>query len=475
IKRNRFTTFILHLAIADNGFLASIVIYDLHQFTYFLGSRIFYHFCAFFSHMMYINANFLLTAISIDRCVAVLFPIWHRCSRPKDLSSIVCVLLWISSFLLSGIMSIVLFTDVFGKYSLFGLPFLLIAIVSLPLITLSTLVLFIKVCVKPKQKNQGQLLLMILITLLCFLTLAFPLNVFVVILNFFSIQAGPDLRYWEAGVILFFCLKSSINPLIYFLVGRKKGAQTNKSMKIKRNRFTTFILHLAIADSGYLTSVVIYKIHLFTYFLRSKILFLFCAFFSHMMYINANFLLTAISIDRCVAVFFPIWHRCSRPKHLSSIVCVLLWISSFLLSGIMSIRKGFVNYTLVSFHFLVTAIICLPLITLSTLVLFIKVCLKSNQKNQGRLLLMILMTLLCFLILAFPLSVLSVIVSFCSLETYNQLEYWGLCGMLFSYLNSSINPVIYFLVGRKKGAQTKESMKVILQKVFKEGEATGER
>ncbi|XP_026578720.1 mas-related G-protein coupled receptor member H-like [Pseudonaja textilis] len=179
IKRNRFTTFILHLAIADSGFLASMVIHKIHLFTYSLRSNILFLFCAFFSHMMYINANFILTAISIDRCVAVLFPIWHHCSRPKGLSSMVCVLLWISSFLLTG--SIVLFTNVFGKYNLFGLHFLVTAIVSLPLIILSTLVLFIKVCVKPKQKNQGRLLLMILITLLCFLILAFPLNVLVVI------------------------------------------------------------------------------------------------------------------------------------------------------------------------------------------------------------------------------------------------------------------------------------------------------
>uniref|UniRef100_A0A670Z484 G-protein coupled receptors family 1 profile domain-containing protein n=1 Tax=Pseudonaja textilis TaxID=8673 RepID=A0A670Z484_PSETE len=230
IKRNRFTIFILHLAIADSGFLASIVIYKIHLFTYFLRSNILFLFCAFFSHMMYINANFILTAISIDRCVAVLFPIWHHCSRPKGLSSMVCVLLWISSFLLTG--SIALFTNVFGKYNLFGLHFLVTAIVSLPLIILSTLVLFIKVCVKPKQKNQGRLLLMILITLLCFLILAFPLNVLVVILNFFSIQYGPDLRYWREGVLLLSCLNSSINPVIYFLVGRKKRAQTKESVKV---------------------------------------------------------------------------------------------------------------------------------------------------------------------------------------------------------------------------------------------------
>ncbi|XP_070798081.1 mas-related G-protein coupled receptor member H-like [Pituophis catenifer annectens] len=241
----------------------------------------------------------------------------------------------------------------------------------------------------------------------------------------------------------------------------------------KRNGFTTFILNLAIADFGYLASTFIYDINYFSYFQGSDIFYHFCLYFTRVMYISAKFLLTAISIDRCVAVLFPIWHRCSRPKNLSSSVCVLLWICSFLLSGIMCVMQIFVNYKMAVLHFLLIAIVCLPLISLSTVVLFIKVCLKLKQKNQGRLLLMILITLLCFLILAFPLSVLAVIISFSSNETYNQLEYWVICSILLSCLNSSINPVIYFFVGRKKRAQSKESMKVILQKVFKEGETTG--
>ncbi|XP_070798082.1 mas-related G-protein coupled receptor member H-like [Pituophis catenifer annectens] len=245
--------------------------------------------------------------------------------------------------------------------------------------------------------------------------------------------------------------------------------------QIKRNCFTTFIFNLAFADFGFLASIVIYVIHQFTYFLRGNIQFHFFAFFSHMMYISSNFLLMAISIDRCVAVLFPIWHHCSRPKHLSSTVCIFLWTSSCLLNGIMRIIKVFVNYSPLNFHFLVTAIVCLPLITLSTVVLFIQVCLKLKQKNQGQLLLMILITLLCFLILAFPLSVFAMIISFSSSKADDQLKYWVMGSILFSCLNSSINPVIYFLVGRKKGTQSKESMKVILQKIFKEGEATGGR
>ncbi|XP_070795903.1 mas-related G-protein coupled receptor member H-like [Pituophis catenifer annectens] len=281
-----------------------------------------------------------------------------------------------------------------------------------------------------------------------------------------SYEYDSDLG-WIAlmGITLFTCCIGFVgNGYIIWLLG----------FQIKRNCFTTFILNLAVADFGVLTSVFLYNIYQFTYFQGSEIYSYIYPFFFHVMYINGNFLLMAISIDRCVAVLFPIWHRCSQPKHLSSSVCVLLWISSFLLSGIMSVMDIFLKYNLYILNFLLIAIVCLPLISLSTVVLFIQVCLKPKQKNKGRLLLMILITLVCFLVLSFPLCVLAVITSFpYSPEDYLKLELWATCSILFFCLNSSINPVIYFLVGRKKGAPSKESMKVILQKVFREGEATG--
>ncbi|KAK9402934.1 Mrgprh: Mas-related G-protein coupled receptor member H [Crotalus adamanteus] len=273
-----------------------------------------------------------------------------------------------------------------------------------------------------------------------------------------------EVILWRGITLMVCCIGFVGNGCIIWLLG----------FQMKRNCFITFILNLAIADFGFLTCVVIYFIDTFIDFLGSIFSFIFFSF-STMMYVNSHFLMTAISIDRCVAVLFPIWHRCSRPKHLSPAVCVFLWIASFLLVGtvdIMMVTKVILNDSLASLHFLVTAIVCLPLITLSTVVLFIKVCLKSNQKNQGRLLLIILITLLCFLILAFPLSVIAVILSFSRFEAEHKVEDLALWCLLLSCLNSSINPVIYFLVGRKKGAQCKESIKVILQNIFKEGEVT---
>ncbi|XP_026544596.1 mas-related G-protein coupled receptor member H-like [Notechis scutatus] len=194
------------------------------------------------------------------------------------------------------------------------------------------------------------------------------------------------------------------------------------------------------------------------------------------MYINGLLLLVAISIDRCVAVLFPIWHRCSRPKHLSPAVCAFIWICSFLLGGIPNI----VEYVLESNanlypHLLMTTEICIPLITTSTVILLVKIVLKPKQNKRGRLLVMTLITLLCFLILTVPLDIYLFIINVLDKNYFSQFPLLDKYFELGACLNSSINQVIYFLVGRKKQTRSRESIKTIFQRVFREDEVSEAR
>ncbi|XP_013922840.1 PREDICTED: proto-oncogene Mas-like [Thamnophis sirtalis] len=190
------------------------------------------------------------------------------------------------------------------------------------------------------------------------------------------------------------------------------------------------------------------------------------------MYITGVFLLTAISIDRCVSVLFPIWHRYSRPKYLSPLVCSFLWIFSFLLVGIPNIMKPVFQYAFIQdVYFLATVVLSFPLITISVVILFIKIYLKPKQLKRGRLLVMILITLLCFFIFSIPLWIYVFTTHFLGMD-YQDIfpdlqNYFFLCGSL----NSSVNPVIYFLVGRKKLAPSLENIRVTFESAFKEDEA----
>uniref|UniRef100_A0A8C6YHI5 G-protein coupled receptors family 1 profile domain-containing protein n=1 Tax=Naja naja TaxID=35670 RepID=A0A8C6YHI5_NAJNA len=219
-------------------------------------------------------------------------------------------------------------------------------------------------------------------------------------------------------IFILCCVGVTLNGIVIWLLG----------FQIKRNPFTVLILNLAIADFGFLISMAIFCIEIFIHFIPPGIPFQVLFSLFNFTYINGLFLLTAISIDRCV---------------------VAIW----------------------NLHLVVTAVICLPLITISTIILFINICLQSKQMKHGRLLVMILISLLCFLILTLPLYIYVFITHFLkkkNLFDVNELDYYLSPS---ASLNSSINPVIYFLVGRKKCAWSRESIKVMFQGVFRDNEA----
>ncbi|XP_070604441.1 proto-oncogene Mas-like isoform X2 [Erythrolamprus reginae] len=249
------------------------------------------------------------------------------------------------------------------------------------------------------------------------------------------------------------------------------------AFSIKRNPFTTFILNLSIADFGVITFLIVSAIFVsvFTLSRRTHVInaffFLFFEFFSFT-YSASQFLLTAISLDRCVAVLFPLWHRCHRPPNLSTLVCSLIWILSFLLSVLHFILHQTRTYgsSPVLYQLIVNGLLCTPLMVVSTVILWIHMRSKS-QRNQRKLLTTILLTLLFFLLLSLPMNVFYVIEHFHSPNLLLMIF-----GIGCATLNSSINPLLYFLVGRKKGGkgQTRASYKFALQRVFKNEKTSSE-
>ncbi|XP_028594324.2 proto-oncogene Mas-like [Podarcis muralis] len=296
-------------------------------------------------------------------------------------------------------------------------------------------------------------------------------------------ENGTDIQTPQDG----FDHESSLNPIaviiLYFLIIVISifGLMGNGTVIwflgfcMKRNPFTTFILHLAVADLGALMSLsslsIMTILNLFSFLpLYSNLLIVF-NYLLLFMYNTGQYLLTAISMDRCVSAVFPLWHRCHRPPHFSTLVCATIWIISFLLTVISMILFIFtLTMDPLFYLFLMNAILCLPLMTVSTLVLFLKVYFRSQLRNKGKALTAILLALLFFLFLAFPLTCIVLICFFTPVIDY-KLQFVAISvGFLCSCLNSSINPLIYFLIGRNKRARSRESMKVILQRLFKEEE-----
>ncbi|XP_032078211.1 proto-oncogene Mas-like [Thamnophis elegans] len=243
------------------------------------------------------------------------------------------------------------------------------------------------------------------------------------------------------------------------------------AFSIKRNPFTTFILNLSIADFGVLTSLITAAIFVSVSTLSERTytvdVFFFLLFeFFFFTYSASQFLLMVISLDRCVAVLFPLWHRCHRPSYLSPLVCGLIWILSFLLSAVHFIlhQTRTIGKSPLVHQLIVNGLLCTPLMVASTVTLSIYIRSKM-QRNQRKLLTTIFLALLCFLLLSLPMNV------FYAMEYFDRHNLLLMTiGIGCAILNSSINPLLYFLVGRKKGGkgQPRASYKVALQRVFKD-------
>ncbi|XP_075858831.1 proto-oncogene Mas [Microcebus murinus] len=246
--------------------------------------------------------------------------------------------------------------------------------------------------------------------------------------------------------------------------------------RMRRNPFTVYITHLSIADISLLFCILILSIdyalgfrlssgHYYTNVTLS-VTFLFG-------YNTGLYLLTAISVERCLSVLYPIWYRCHRPKHQSAFVCALLWALSCLVTimeHVMCISSGEESQSpsgcraVIIFIAVLSFLVFMPLMVASSTILVVKIRKSTWTSHSSKLYIVIIATIIIFLIFAMPMRLLYLL----------YYEYWSTFGnlhhisLLFSTINSSTNPFIYFFVGSSKKKRFKESLKVVLTRAFKD-------
>ncbi|XP_056348029.1 mas-related G-protein coupled receptor member H-like [Oenanthe melanoleuca] len=264
------------------------------------------------------------------------------------------------------------------------------------------------------------------------------------------------------GVTLFICLCGLVgNGAVLWLLG----------FHIRRNPITVYVLNLAVADFTLLVfmvpssllyllddvscSTVVSLKHL-----RSLLL---LSLFSYNM---GLYLLTAISIERCSSILFPLWYRCRRPQRLSWVVCALLWALSITVMVVvtslcLSQDHEHCQVALISMYALNFLIFAPPMV-ISNVILFIKVLCGSKRRQPKRLYIVIFLTVLFFLIFGVPLSLCNFLQQLDYIFEYSQVVF------LLACINSSINPFIYFLVGSGWRHCSVTSLQVAFRRVFEE-------
>ncbi|XP_035395272.1 mas-related G-protein coupled receptor member H-like [Cygnus atratus] len=264
------------------------------------------------------------------------------------------------------------------------------------------------------------------------------------------------------GATLLICLCGLVgNGAVLWLLG----------CRIRRNPITVYVLNLAVADFTFLlfmlTSALLYILDnlscsafpVFTY-LRS---FLLPLLLTHNM---GMYLLTAISIERCMSVLCPLWYRCHRPQHLSAVVCALLWaLSITVIAAVaflcLSHQHEHCHLALI-FMYALNFLIFAPPMVISNVILFIKVQCGSQRRQPRRLYIVIFLTVLFFLLFMVPFSIWNFLQHVSYMLGQSQVVF------LLGCINSSINPFIYFLVGSCWRRCSLVSLQVAFRRVFEE-------
>ncbi|KAM6459271.1 proto-oncogene Mas-like [Liasis olivaceus] len=247
------------------------------------------------------------------------------------------------------------------------------------------------------------------------------------------------------------------------------------SFKIKKTRFTVYVLNITIADF----SILIYLYTYFMLFLKPSLISASVSYIIELIYAvgckSSLYILTVLCLERYLFVFFSTWYHCHRPEHLSFFFVTTLWTFSGLVSLVEyfacyprfyiylnenTLRCRIINLFQVFFEFL----IFIPIMVYSTFAIFIRMQKKTQQTPPATLDISITATVVVFLV--FDVSV----------KILNTIEFWFdaihvptfSVAVLFDTISSSINPFMYFIIGGFM-KRTLDPLDCLLEKALQDG------
>ncbi|XP_051822900.1 mas-related G-protein coupled receptor member X2-like [Antechinus flavipes] len=233
IKKNPFSVYILNLAWAD---FLHLVCWTLITINFFFPSPLIsiHVVIAPVTVIFYSVGLSLLVAISTERCLSVLFPIWYQCLRPRRTSALVCTLVWLLFALLlvaMGLMCVYLaHSFCYGFFVTSSLWILLL----IALMSVSSLALLLSVQCSSQRRQPPRLYVLILLTVLLFFLCGLP---FGILLLMQSLELSfPFMMYLYKVSPLLSTLNSSINPLIYFFLGSSRQKRLRESLTLVLQR-----------------------------------------------------------------------------------------------------------------------------------------------------------------------------------------------------------------------------------------------
>ncbi|XP_066435403.1 proto-oncogene Mas-like [Eleutherodactylus coqui] len=254
------------------------------------------------------------------------------------------------------------------------------------------------------------------------------------------------------------------------------------SFKIKRNKYTVYIINLSVADSIFLLftiPVLIIYINTLTgtnpLFEGKKSFLIFLEICCDSAQYSGMFILTAISLERCLSVLFPFWYQCHRPQNLSVIICVSVWLigcSEGLIENLVCTEEAFISPTTecTAVQIIVLGLsvaICLPIMVISSFTLLIKIRRNFSEQYPQKLYIIIIAAVFIFIISVIPINFVWFLMYFQLLGSDMATIGFYFAGIFCLVLNCTINPYIYFIVGKKWKRKSSHSIQHCLERAFR--------
>ncbi|XP_026120036.1 chemokine-like receptor 1 [Carassius auratus] len=265
------------------------------------------------------------------------------------------------------------------------------------------------------------------------------------------------------------------NGLVIYVTGYKMKTTVN----------SIWFLSLAIADFIFILILILYIVHAF-----NKKCWLFgdfmCKFANFVTVLNmfaSIFLLTAISLDRCLSTWVIVWAQNKRTLVKARIICTLMWVLAICCSIPFVMCRSGENYkcayvcnisitkSLFIYRFIVGFLIPFLIIASS----YIAIGVRAKRLKRGKKLKpfrVIISVILAFFICWFPFHVqqLSLVIANENgwketEKVINQMAPFVSC---LVHLNSCLNPILYVFMCEEFKMKLKQSLLLVLETAFAE-------
>jgi Mas-related G protein-coupled receptor protein X len=221
MHRKAISVYVLNLALADSFFCCHFIDSLLWITDFIYTHKLSKDILRNAAIVPYIARLSVLSAIRMEHLLFILWPIWYHCHHPRNISAILCALIWVLFFLM-GILDW-FFLGFLGEthHHLWkNIDFIIPAfLIFLMLLSGSTLALLLRILCGSRRKLLSRLYVTISLTVMVYLICGMPLGLYLFLLYWFGIHLHyPSCHIYQVTALLSY-VDSSANHIFYFLVG----------------------------------------------------------------------------------------------------------------------------------------------------------------------------------------------------------------------------------------------------------------